>query len=141
MKRWRSLTQKLRRERTRDFELRWRRPGRCAPSSFSFRFVLPRLCLRAAFDQAAGVGGLIHQDQHIGGIAVFGFGGRNEAEVVRESHAGRQNLFQLENFLLIIEGEFITTPFGSFDDDLNEIFVFEITRGENAGVGKAFLGP
>ena len=65
----------------------------------------------AAFEQAAGRGGLVHQHEHVRRIAVFGFGRRNEAEVVRKGHPGRQHLFQSE-LLVFTERVFVSAALG-----------------------------
>ena len=73
----------------------------------------------AAFKQTAGKGGLIHQHEHVGRVAVFGFGRWDEAEVVREGHPGRQDLRQSEDSQLFIECVFVSAALGRFDDDLD----------------------
>jgi hypothetical protein len=79
-------------------------------------FLLPLPTLddsdEAAFQQAAGRGGLVHQHEHVRRIAVFGFGRRNEAEVVREGHPGRQRLFQSEDSLVFTERVFVSAALG-----------------------------
>src|SRR4051794_13846444 len=72
---------------------------------------------RPAVQDAAGEGGLVHQYQNINGIAVLCQGRRNETEIVRKTHARRQDLLQLKDSLSLIKGVFISTALWRLDDN------------------------
>jgi len=94
---------------------------------------------RAGFDQTADERGLVHEDQDIDGIAITGFSGRNEAEVVRKAHAGGKNAAKKEDAVVGIVGVFVAAAFGSFDNGVDDVAVVFVERTETIRVGIA--GP
>src|SRR5579863_2492969 len=51
--------------------------------------------------------GLIHQHQHIDGIAIPALSSWDESEIIRKSHASRQNFLQFKNLLFHIKCVFV----------------------------------
>src|ERR1700743_1423062 len=84
----------------------------------------------SALQNTAREGRLVHQNQHINGIAVVGLGGGNKSEGVGKRHTGGQHLFQLKDALVGIEGELITAALWSFDYNPQKSFVRGIKRLE-----------
>src|SRR5580692_120775 len=90
---------------------------------------------RARLDQAADEGGFVHKDQDIDGIAITGFGGRNEPEVVGEAHTGGKNAAKKEDAIIGIIGVFIAAAFGSFDDGVDDVAVVFVEGTEPGWIG------
>jgi hypothetical protein len=80
---------------------------------------------------------LIHEQEHVDGITVGRKGLREEAEVVRENHAGGQNFFEGEDALIGIEGKLVAAAGGGFDDDLEEA-AFLVDGLEAGWIGESF---
>ena len=89
----------------------------------------------AGSHRATGVSGFVHQQQDIDGIAVGRDGSRQEAEVVGEDHACRQDFFECEDTLIGIVGEFVAAMSRRFDDDLEEV-VFLHERLQAGWIGE-----
>jgi hypothetical protein len=76
-------------------------------------------------EEAAGECGLVHEDENVDGIAVGGNGTGKKAEVVGELHAGRKDFFEGEDLLIGVEGVFVATALGGFDDDLKDVVLVD----------------
>lgn len=90
----------------------------------------------AAFEKAAGKGGLVHQHQNVGRITVFRERGRDESKIVGKGHASGQNLREFKYFLFRVERIFVAASFRSFDNDLDNVAVIGVERRESGGVGE-----
>jgi hypothetical protein len=91
---------------------------------------------QTAFQEAAREGGFVHENEDVHRIAVFGKSGGNEPEVIRKAHSGRQNFFELKDFLIWIEAVFVAATFGGLNDDVDDVVVVGIARFQDDGIGK-----
>lgn len=87
----------------------------------------------------AGEGWLIHEQENVDRIAIVSFGARQEAEIVRESHARRQNFLHHEDALFGIVSELVARTGRCLNDDLDESGFF-INRFKARGVRERFHG-
>src|ERR1700685_3617575 len=81
---------------------------------------------RPAGKCATGKCRLIHEHQHIDGVAVTPSCGGNKAKVIGKRHSRGQYRFQLENVLVRVVGELITASLGSFNDDAQQLLVIAV---------------
>src|SRR5579862_834213 len=96
---------------------------------------------KAGPDSNAGESRLIHQKKNVDGISVWCNCLRQEPEVVRKGHPGREDLLQHEYLLMRIEGEFIAAAGGRLDDDLDHAILLA-DRFEMSRIGQRFhLSP
>lgn len=89
-----------------------------------------------SFHNAAWERRLVHQDQDIDRVAVIGFGGRNESEVVGKHHSFGQHFLQLETALFSIECIFVAAASGRLDYHLHLTLIKDL---QSNWIGNAIL--
>src|ERR1700730_15873714 len=76
---------------------------------------------------------LIHQHQHVHGVAVVSFSARNEPSAIAKSHSAWQNFIQFENVIIAIKSELVSASFRGFDDYSEQPLVIGVERLEAGG--------